>query len=73
MREPLEVAERKVQEIGRMLKPMLPKGWEFVLGLASRGENGYTTYISTMERKSAVEYLRELADNIEKDGFEFKV
>ncbi len=72
-REPLERAEIRIQEMGRELKKMLPKGWHFVIILASQGEKGFSTYISTIERKSAVSLMKETAEQIEKKGFIFDV
>ena len=72
-REPLERAETRIQEMGRELKKMLPNGWEFVIVLASRGDKGVSTYISTIERKSAVSLMKETAEQIEKRGFSFDV
>lgn len=66
-RAPLEAAERRAQELGRMLKEGMPEGWGFVLVLASFGEAGYSTYVSNLDRGGAASLMRELAGKIEAD------
>jgi len=60
-REPLEKAEVQARKIGREIKKYIPEGWCFTLVLASKGEEGgYSTYISNIERDSAIEMLGEI-------------
>lgn len=63
----LEAAEIAARRLGRKLKEKIPKGWGFVLVLSSFGEKdeGFKTYLSTIEREGAVKLLREMADAIE--------
>lgn len=67
-RAPLESAEVRAREIARMLKEAMPAGWGFVVLLASFGDDGFSTYLSSMERATAIEFLREMATKIEKDA-----
>lgn len=64
-RAPLESAENKARDIARTLKAACPPGWGFVLVLASYGEDGFSTYMSSVERQDAVKLMREMADRIE--------
>ena len=58
-REPLEKAEIEARKIGKQIKKMIPNGWCFTLVLASKGEGGYSTYISDIERESSIKMLGE--------------
>jgi len=58
-REPLEKAEVQARKIGREIKKHIPEGWCFTLVLASKGVGGYSTYISNIERDSAIRMLGE--------------
>lgn len=64
-RTPLEVAEVHARRVGRVLKDGMPPGWGYVLALASLGEGGHLTYLSSLERPGAVNLLRELATIVE--------
>ena len=64
-RAPLEAAEVRVAEIARILKSAMPEGWGFFLCLTSFGDGGFFTYLSNLERSSAVKFLRETADKLE--------
>lgn len=55
----LEAAERAAREIGRDLKARMPAGWGFILWLESFGEDGFATYLSSIERETAMRSLRE--------------
>lgn len=65
-REPLERAEVQAQRLGRVITGSIPHGWGFVLGLFSFGPDGFVTYISSGERASTIDLLRELATKIER-------
>ena len=52
--------DRHVDRIG------VPPGWCFTLILASIGEGGYTTWISSIEREDTIRLLREMADKMER-------
>jgi len=60
-RATLEEAERRAREISRRLRKDMPAGWGFILMLASfeRGGGGGLTYLSTIERESAIRLLEE--------------
>ena len=65
MREPLEKAEIKAREIGKIIKSQMPDGFGFTLVLYSYGENGVMTYLSSGQREDCIKMLRECADKIE--------
>lgn len=55
-------AERKLAEIGRMLKATMPTGWGFTLFLYEYGDevdHGSTFYMSTSERDDMLKVLKE--------------
>ena len=58
-REPLEKAEIQARTIAKQITKMIPEGWCFTLVLASKGEGGYTTYVSNIERDSSIKMLGE--------------
>lgn len=64
MLESAEVAARRMAEL---VDAEMPDGWGFVLSLFSfnEAEDGYSTYISSLQREGAIKALRELADSIE--------
>jgi len=63
-RAPLESAEVRAREIGRILKRVMPDGWGFVVVLSSFEENGFTTYLSSIAREGAVTMLSKLLVSI---------
>lgn len=67
-RAPLEEAERRGREMGKVLKPMIPKGWAMVLFLTSihGDEGGHATCHATLAHSILPDFLREMADRIEK-------
>jgi len=65
MKATLEEAEIKCRDIARKIKAEMPKDWGFLLILTSHGENGHSTYLSSVERSCAIKLLRETADSIE--------
>lgn len=65
-RAPLETAEVVARKIGTSIGSVLPPGWCFTLILASIGEGGYTTWISSIEREDTIRLLREVADKMER-------
>jgi len=67
-RAPLENAEVVARNVARLIKEACPPGWAFALILASYGESGFMTYLSSMRREDTIKLLRETADKIEKDG-----
>ena len=60
-REPLEKAEIQARKIGMEIKKHIPAGWCFTLVLASKGEEGYSTYISNIRREDSIKMLTETA------------
>lgn len=71
MRASLEAAEIAARKIGVEIGKSLPKGWGFVLTLASFGDGSAEqprrmTYIANVQRGDAVRMLRELAGKIER-------
>jgi hypothetical protein len=65
-RAPLETAEVVARKIGESIGSVLPPGWCFALILASIGEGGYTTWISSIKREGTIRLLREMADKLER-------
>lgn len=59
MRASLEEAERTARVIAARVKEMTPPGWGFILWLESFGQDGFATYLSTIERETAIRSLRE--------------
>lgn len=60
----LEEAERQAQYMARVIGEKLPQGWGFVLLLGSLGEEGLSTYVSSIQRQSAGEWLKEVGTSI---------
>lgn len=58
-RASLEEAEIAAQRLARQIDAGTPAGWRFMLFLASEGYAGYSTYVSNVERESAIEMVRE--------------
>lgn len=58
-RASLEQAEASTRAIGHRIKELMPPGWGFILWLESFGEDGFATYISSIERETAMRSLRE--------------
>lgn len=58
-RESLERAEQVAREIGRELKSRMPHGWGFILWLESFGRDGFATYLSSIERETAIRSIKE--------------
>jgi len=58
-REPLEKAEIQARKIGRLIKESVPDGWCFTLVLCSKGEGGFSTYISNIQREDSIKMLGE--------------
>lgn len=59
-RSTLDQAIEHAKELGRQLKQEIPEGWGFCLVLASYGEGGFMTYLSSVEREAAMKMLRKL-------------
>lgn len=55
----LEEAERVARELGRTIGSRMPRGWGFILWLESFGEDGFATYLSSIERDTAIRSLKE--------------
>lgn len=65
-RASLEEAEITARKLGRLLHSQMPKGWGFVLVLASYGEpSAFMTYLSSVQREDALRMLRELLTKVE--------
>jgi len=60
--------EKKLKHIGQTLKGVMPKGYGFVLLIASHGAEGSMFYSSSLERKGVIELLKEFIALQEKDG-----
>ena len=60
----LEEAERQAQYMARSIGEKLPAGWGFVLVLGSLGEEGLSTYVSSVQRESAGAWLKEVGTSI---------
>lgn len=60
-------AENTAREIARKLGASMPKGWGFFLCLASFGENGFTTYLSNVERSCAGSMMLEILEKWKQD------
>lgn len=59
IRASLEEAERQAREIGKHIQEHMPDGWGFILWLESFGPDGFATYLSTIERETAIRSLKE--------------
>lgn len=59
--------ESTMRDIGRVLKNAMPPGVAFCLVLASIGEKGWTTYMSSVEREDAINLLKELIHKMEEE------
>lgn len=64
----LEAAERKAREWARLLRRDLPRGWGFVVFLASLGKGGATTYLSTIERDDSIRMIKEWLARVSPGG-----
>lgn len=58
-RATLEAAEVAARRIGAQIKAGVPAGWGFVLLLSSHGREGFSTWVTTYERLTAVRVLEE--------------
>ncbi len=61
----LETNEEALRLLGRVLKDVLPAGHGFILFLASHGPDGYMSYLSSVERESAISCLKEWLMRVE--------
>jgi hypothetical protein len=61
----LAQVEERAREIMREIDSKLPPGWGAMLLFAQFGHQGYSTYISTMDRSTMPTFLRETATMIE--------
>ena len=61
MPNPATLAEaiEKAKETGRYIKSQMPPGWGFVLILASYGDEGAMTYLSSIDRETCIKMLKE--------------
>lgn len=62
-------AERKLREIGRMLKAIMPTSWGFTLFLFEYGDKedpGSMFYLSSSEREDMLKVLKEFIAKQEK-------
>lgn len=62
-------AERKLREIGRMLKETMPTGWGFTLFLYEYGDEadkGSMFYLSSSDRQDMIKALKEFIAKQEK-------
>lgn len=66
-REIEEFARKLASGIGDIVKERYGRGLCFTLLLATTGADGWMTYISSAERESMVQTLRELAAKVESD------
>jgi hypothetical protein len=68
---PEEAAAQAVKLIIHEIEPLVPPGWAYFFALASEGEGGMSawkvtpTYGGTVHPQDLVNYLRELASDIE--------
>ena len=67
-RASLQDAEYSARKIARDIKAAMPRGWGFVLVLATHGDGGDMTYVSSLERAGAITMLSELVASITVDG-----
>lgn len=66
-RADLLTAEERAREIGRLIDSAMPQGWGFFLILASFGEDGFLTYLSSVQRECIGSMLLELLEKWKKD------
>lgn len=63
----LEESEVVARRLGKLIGGALPPGWGFVLTLGTYGEeNGFVTWISSIERPGAIKMLREMIEKMER-------
>jgi len=58
--------ERKLNDIGKFLKDIMPHGYGFALHILKYGEGGEFFYISTLDRD---DYIKSLREFMEKFGY----
>jgi len=56
----LRQAERAAQVMASEVESLTPRGWRFVIVLASEGEGGFATWVGNCGRETTAELLREL-------------
>lgn len=49
----------KLNEIGQILKRVMPEGWGFTLLMFTYGEGGTMTYLSSADREDMLKALQE--------------
>lgn len=66
-RDSLFEAEEEARKIARLLKERMPPGWGFFLCLASFGDDGFTTYLSSVQRECAGSMMLEILEKWKTD------
>lgn len=57
--------EKKAREIGRIIKGQMPEGVGFTLLVFTLGEGGWMTYMSSAERTTMIEAMKEFIEKAE--------
>lgn len=57
--EPLESAEIAARRMAAAIGKATPAGWGFIVFLMKHGHGGHATYLSSIERDSAIRALEE--------------
>lgn len=60
-----EEAQKALREVGEYIKGMVPAGYGFTLLLFNMGEGGAMFYMSSAERESMIEAMKEFIKNNE--------
>ena len=67
MRANLEEAENKCRDIARDIKSKMPSHWGFVLIMATHGEKGFMTYMSSLNRSDCIKMMEEMVGKLKTD------
>jgi len=62
----LEEAEVHCRKLADWISKDLPPGWLFSVWLFAQGEQGFSTYVSNVQRPDFIKAMRELADHLER-------
>lgn len=68
MSVPFESIEVLAQRLARHIAEQTPDGWQFVLHLVQQGEGGFATYVSNVQRETAIRFHVEWLERMKVDG-----
>lgn len=61
----LQDLEKRAQEVGRMLGPVMPAGVGFCFIMFTFDEGGWLTYVSNAERSDMIKSLKETLEKLQ--------